>query len=149
MHGYNPLTNYTCEDGLISNLSESCVEDKNCNILFAVDEAISKLNRNIKSRFGPNYFINYRTKQRLVNNNVSGILGDKNTNFWFATYGGGVSRFLLNPCLQAMGNLLKKFLLAIHKKLVEEQKQMRSPAIERGKGNLEQVDDVLLMVIKM
>jgi hypothetical protein len=39
--------------------------------------------------------------------------------------------------------------LSVHKKSMREQKEILDDSIERWKGNLEQIDDILVMGIKV
>jgi ligand-binding sensor domain-containing protein/signal transduction histidine kinase len=80
------FTNYSLEQGLLSNNITSSIIDKNGNLWFGTDGAGV-------SKFDGRLFTNFTTANGLPSNEVSCIMADNDGNIWFGTLGGGASRF--------------------------------------------------------
>ncbi len=96
------FTNFTEKDGLSSDKVLSIFQDNNGNIWFGtLGGGVSKLELSDAGGFHGNSnlpksgfrFTRYSQKEGLANNNVHSILQDKDGNIWFATGGGGISRY--------------------------------------------------------
>ena len=92
------FTNYTRADGLAGNRVLSIIEDNSGNLWFGtVGGGVSKYDpRHNDSVRQVNTFTNYTTAQGLANNEVTSIIEDEKGNYWFSTYGGGISKFAGN-----------------------------------------------------
>ena len=64
---------------------KSLLEDGNGNLWFGTDEGLS--------RYDGTTFMNFTTRQGLMNDAIRTITEDKSGNLWFGTEGGGVSRY--------------------------------------------------------
>jgi ligand-binding sensor domain-containing protein/signal transduction histidine kinase len=80
------FTNYSLEQGLLSNNITSGIIDKNGNLWFGTDGAGV-------SKFDGKGFTNYTSANGLPSNEVSCIMADKDDNIWFGTLGGGASKY--------------------------------------------------------
>jgi ligand-binding sensor domain-containing protein/serine phosphatase RsbU (regulator of sigma subunit) len=92
------FTNYSVDDGLAGNVVLSIVEDKTGNLWFGTDGGGVSLYVTDKSKTSGKQdshkkFTNYTTAQGLANDVVMSMIEDRTGNLWFATYGGGVSRY--------------------------------------------------------
>jgi len=84
-NGIGFFTNFTTDQGLPQDISNSTIVDKNGNIWFGTGSGVS--------RYDGKKFTTYTTAHGLANNYVTSIIEDKSGNFWFGTGGGGVSRY--------------------------------------------------------
>ncbi|MBL4655600.1 MAG: SiaB family protein kinase, partial [Bacteroidia bacterium] len=90
------MQSFSVNEGLNSNLSVSILEDREGKIWIGNDESgIDKLN-NLA-------FKAYTTKNGLKNDLVLAIVQDKDDNFIFNTFGGGISYFIPNSNKKALG----------------------------------------------
>jgi len=76
--------NYDIAMGLVFNLANCIIEDKDKNLWIGTGAGVSCYNGE--------FFKNYYTAQGLVNNSVNCIYQDKKGNFWFGT-NGGISKY--------------------------------------------------------
>jgi ligand-binding sensor domain-containing protein/serine phosphatase RsbU (regulator of sigma subunit) len=76
---------FTEEEGLISNIVLSILEDKSGNLWFGTDGGASRLDGKI--------FTHFTVKEGLTNNTNWSVLEDKKGNLWLGTDGGGVSKY--------------------------------------------------------
>ncbi len=79
------FTNFTTDQGLISNVVTCCITDKKGNLWFGTNKGISKYNPNRTTGSIEKAFTNYTTADGLTTNSIINILEDKNGNLWFGT----------------------------------------------------------------
>jgi ligand-binding sensor domain-containing protein/signal transduction histidine kinase len=87
--------NYTEKDGLANDVVYSMKQDRQGNIWFGtLKGGVSKYDARLNDSVGQGKrFTNYTTASGLAGNAVSDIIEDKEGNMWFATLGGGLSRY--------------------------------------------------------
>jgi len=78
------FTNHDIAMGLVLNMGNCIIEDKDKNIWIGTNAGVS--------RYNGRSFTNYTIAQGLVNNFVNSIFQDKNGNIWFGT-NGGISKY--------------------------------------------------------
>ncbi len=81
----NKFTNYTEENGLISNWIRHIFIDKDGSVWFSAKNGVSK--------FYQGYFKNFTAKQGLINPNINSVGQDMEGNIWLCTDGKGILRF--------------------------------------------------------
>jgi len=79
------FTTYNTQQGLVSNVVTSIIEDRKGNIWFGTEGGVSKYNGE--------KFTTYNTEHGLANNYILSITEDKVGNIWFGTRGFGVSKY--------------------------------------------------------
>ncbi|MGZ4075935.1 MAG: two-component regulator propeller domain-containing protein [Bacteroidia bacterium] len=84
--------NYTTHNGLLNNQVLSIMQDKKENLWFGTNGGGVACYTPFLNKNGEGSFTNFTEKEGLASNIVFSILEDKNE-IWFATYGGGVSRY--------------------------------------------------------
>lgn len=82
---YLPSKNYTTADGLPNNAVRSLFLDSNDILWIGTENGVSKMENGT--------FSNLNESDGLGHNSCWGISQDINGNMWFASYGGGVSKF--------------------------------------------------------
>ena len=101
-HG-NSFTNYNTEQGLVNIEVNGLLKDKNGNLWIGTSGGLSRYDTRLQLKDSlngsdtvgqSNQFINYTTKDGLINNHITSILEDKHGNIWFGTADGVSS---LNP----------------------------------------------------
>ncbi|MDR6967580.1 hypothetical protein J2X31_001592 [Flavobacterium arsenatis] len=82
---YFPSTNYTSLDGLSNNAVRALFLDTHNNLWIGTENGVSK--------FENGTFLNLYDTEGLAHNSCWDICQDKNEAMWFASYGGGVTKF--------------------------------------------------------
>jgi hypothetical protein len=82
---YLPSKNYTTADGLPNNAVRSLFIDKTNVLWIGTENGVSKMINGS--------FLNLDESDGLAHNSCWDIAQDKNGNIWFASYGGGVSKY--------------------------------------------------------
>ncbi|MBL4654844.1 MAG: PAS domain S-box protein, partial [Bacteroidia bacterium] len=77
---YAEIQNYTTNDGLVSNLVRTIIQDSNGDMWVGTRGGVS--------HFNGSHFINYTTENGLLNDVVWSMIEDKDGKFWFASFKG-------------------------------------------------------------
>jgi ligand-binding sensor domain-containing protein/signal transduction histidine kinase len=93
----NSFTNYSTRQGLISDDVNSILLDKSGNLWFGTEGGVSRYDARLPAVAGRDgkdtigqgtVFRNYSSIDGLINDHITTILQDKNSNIWFGTRGG-------------------------------------------------------------